>query len=162
MDGPLNPYAAKPSRRPDGYTTHRLRPIGWREHERRRPLRVWLNPAQGEQLLALPYDLVWCTTWEHEANTMIGPALGLPELPVIEFPNNALDTAGGLFWKTRHVVEWAGGRPFAWVDDDITGADEAFVSEQHQGRALLRLVSPRLGLLAPDFELLAAWAAEME
>ena len=29
----------------------------------------------------------------------------------------------GLCWKTRPLVEWAAGRPFAWVDDEITGAD---------------------------------------
>jgi hypothetical protein len=41
VDGPLNPCAAKPSRRPVGYETHRARPSGWRLHEARRPLRVW-------------------------------------------------------------------------------------------------------------------------
>lgn len=29
VDGPLNPYAAKPERRPEGYTTHRMKPEGW-------------------------------------------------------------------------------------------------------------------------------------
>ncbi|WP_367139226.1 MULTISPECIES: alpha/beta fold hydrolase [Streptomyces] len=29
MDGPLNPYAAKPHRRPEGYETHRLLTPGW-------------------------------------------------------------------------------------------------------------------------------------
>lgn len=29
VDGPLNPYAAKPHRRPAGYATHRMKPEGW-------------------------------------------------------------------------------------------------------------------------------------
>ncbi len=51
VDGPLNPYAAKPERRPDGYTTIRV-PMA-----DRRPLRVWLNPGHGAALLALGYEL---------------------------------------------------------------------------------------------------------
>ena len=29
VDGPLNPYAAEPERRPAGYSTHRMKPEGW-------------------------------------------------------------------------------------------------------------------------------------
>jgi hypothetical protein len=59
VDGPLNPFAAKPTRRPDGYVTHRMAPQRWTEADRERlcaegrpvkranPLRVWLNPAHG-------------------------------------------------------------------------------------------------------------------
>lgn len=74
VDGPLNPYAAKPHRRPEGYETHRLLTPRWETAERRRltewglpnkpvkPLRVWLNPNHGPALDALPFDLVWATT----------------------------------------------------------------------------------------------------
>ena len=53
VDGLLNPYAAKPHRRPQGYGTHRIRPDSWvarqpqRAAEYVRPLRVWLNPEHG-------------------------------------------------------------------------------------------------------------------
>ncbi len=53
VDGPLNPYAAQAQRRPEGYSTHRMRPTGWTAAESRRPLRVWLNHTHGAQLLAL-------------------------------------------------------------------------------------------------------------
>ncbi|MHC5261455.1 hypothetical protein ACYSUO_26520 [Streptomyces sp. UC4497] len=34
-----------------------------------KPLRVWLNPNHGRPALdVLPFDLVWATTWEEEAN----------------------------------------------------------------------------------------------
>jgi rhodanese-related sulfurtransferase len=87
--------------------------------ERAKPLRVWLNPDHGAALLGLPYELVWATTWMHDANTLIAPQLGLPGLPVIEWPRMFHDDADGIHWKTRHVVDWAAGRPFAWVDDEF-------------------------------------------
>lgn len=51
VDGPRNPFTGKPTRRPGGYTTHRLRPRGWESV--RKPLRVWLNPSRGATLLKL-------------------------------------------------------------------------------------------------------------
>lgn len=57
VDGPLNPYAAKPEKRPDGYTTLRVpRDSGTPDEHRglsarRRHLRVWLNPEHGRPLL---------------------------------------------------------------------------------------------------------------
>jgi hypothetical protein len=88
VDGPLNPYAAKPHRRPEGYQTHRLLTPRWEAAERRRmtewglpnkpvkPLRVWLNPDHGPALDALPFDLVWATTWEEGR---IDPRRGLAD-----------------------------------------------------------------------------------
>lgn len=161
VDGPLNPYVAKASRCPDGYQTHRMRPTGW-ENPWQKPLRVWLNPTHGPALQALPFDLVWCSTWAAEANEWIGPHLGLPELPVIHWPDGARDeSSDGTFWKTRHVVDWAAGRPFAWIDDDFTDRDRAYVAAHRDGPALLHFVSPRIGLLDDDFTALAGWAAEL-
>ncbi len=51
----------------------------------------------------------------------------------------------------------AAGRPFVWVDDEITGADRAWVAAHHSGRALLHRVDPRDGLTDTDFEALAEW-----
>ncbi|MFE2967540.1 hypothetical protein ACFXKC_28480 [Streptomyces sp. NPDC059340] len=165
VDGPLNPYAAKPSRRPEGYQTHRMRPSGW-EQPWQKPLRVWLNPSHGPALQALPFDLVWCTTWAAEANEWIAPHIGLPDLPVVDWSKDApgprRDQPGGTFWKTQHVVKWAQGRPFAWIDDDIDDQDRDYVEEHHDGPALLHFVSPRAGLLQPDFDALTAWADSLE
>ncbi|MGW0842616.1 hypothetical protein ACWD26_21125 [Streptomyces sp. NPDC002787] len=172
VDGPLNPYAAKPERRPDGYATHRMKPRGWlAQHPGRppasvKPLRVWLNPEHGRQLLELSelFDLVWATTWVGEANTYIGPVLGLPELPVVDWPEtggsgvSGVAEHPGVFWKTPRLVEHAAGRPFAWVDDEIGVPDRDFVAGRHPGSALLHRTDPRLGLCAPDFGTLAAFA----
>jgi len=167
VDGPLNPYAAKAHRRPEGYTTHRMRPTGW-EQPYQKPLRVWLNHEHGAQLAALPYTLVWATTWAHEANEWIGPHLGLPELPVITWPEERPASSPywksepAVFWKTATIVEYAAGRPFAWIDDDITDLDREYVTAHHEGPALLHHIDPRLGLLPADFETLTAWAASLD
>ncbi|MQY12439.1 hypothetical protein SRB5_25730 [Streptomyces sp. RB5] len=153
VDGPLNPFAAKRHRRPRGYTTHRF-PVP----EVPKPLRVWLRPEHGPRLLALPYDLVWATTWMHDANTHIGPVLGLPTLPVIEWPELHTVELDGLQWKTRHILRWAAGRPFAWVDDEITAREQRFFAAHHEGPALAHFVDPRRGLVDEDFAALAAWA----
>lgn len=162
VDGPLNPFAAKPTRRPTGYLTHRVMPAGWTGttfYGRPRPLRVWLNPDHGPTLLGLPVELVWATTWEHEANRLIGPEIGLPQLPVVEWPADAKSSADGLFWKTRHLAEYASGRPFAWVDDQITSTDWRWCAENYPAPSLLQPVDPRRGLRAGDFATIARWAA---
>jgi hypothetical protein len=164
VDGPLNPYAAKPHQRPDGYQTHRMRPTGW-DQPWQKPLRVWLNPTHGAALQALPYDLIWCTTWAAEANEWIAPHIGLPALPVVPWSAHAQGPRhtqpDGTFWKTQHVVQWAAGRPFAWIDDDFNDTDRAYVDKHHNGPALLHHISPRLGLLDTDFTALTEWAATL-
>lgn len=167
VDGPLNPFEANPNLRPAGYETHRLNPTTSDGRRwvtvHRKPLRVWLNPGHGPALLDLPFELVWCTTWVHEANEMIGPNIGLPELPVIAFSEERklLTRGDGTYFKTHEAVEYAEGRPFAWVDDEITDFDRDYVTANHQGQALLHHVNPRLGLLEPDFEALKSWAAAL-
>jgi hypothetical protein len=160
VDGPLNPYSAKSHRRPEGYLTHRMRLPGLapNPYDRTKPLRVWLNPDHGAHLLALPYDLVWATTWMHDANVWIGPEIGLPDLPVVTWPQMHQTDPDGVHWKTRHLVEQANGRPFAWVDDEITERDHTWVAANHDAPALLHRIDPRLGLREPDFVALLHWS----
>jgi hypothetical protein len=63
----------------------------------------------------------------------------------------------GLHWKTRTLVEWAGGRPFIWIDDEITDADREWMPTHHHGRALLHHVPPSRGLTVEDFAVLDQW-----
>jgi hypothetical protein len=162
IDGPLNPYAALSRRRPPhGYRRHRMRPTGWTEGP---PLPVLLNPEHGSELLALAgrYELVWATTWKDEANEWIGPHLGLPPLPYIDWPLMHGDAPDGTYWKTQYIVRYAAGRPFAWVDDEITALDRAWVAAHHPVRALLLPVDPWVGLVRPDFDALAEWAEALD
>lgn len=119
-----------------------------------------INPAHGPRLKALPCDLVWATAWMNDANEVLCPLLGLPELPVADFPDPTReedDTT--LHWKTKVLVELAGGRSFAWVDDEITALDRAWVSAHHSGRALLLKVNATTGLTDEDFATLDDWLA---
>ncbi|MCX5402097.1 hypothetical protein [Streptomyces sp. NBC_00102] len=166
VDGPLNPYAAQPERRPEGYTTLRVPRGGGADGElrnRRKPLRVWLHPEHGRELLRLGYELCWATTWMDHANRWIGPAIGLPELPFVDFGEALLrERPDGVHWKTGPLVVHAGGRPFAWVDDEQSDLDEAFVSAHHRGPGLLHHVNPRIGLRDADFRTLADFASSLE
>lgn len=64
-----------------------------------------------------------------------------------------------MHWKTETIVAYAGGRPFAWVDDEQSAPDGVFVTARHAGPALLHHVNPRLGLREGDFVALAEFAA---
>ncbi|MGW0793759.1 hypothetical protein [Streptomyces sp. NPDC002692] len=154
VDGPLNPYAAQPERRPEGYTTIRVTLTPGR------PLRVWLHPGHGRALLDLGYDLCWATTWMDAANQHIAPVIGLPTLPYVDFTGALFAVRpDGVHWKTERIVAYAAGRPFAWVDDEQSPADDVYVAEHHPAPALLHHVDPRRGLLAGDFTALREFAA---
>ena len=55
------------------------------------------------------------------------------------------------------LVEVAAGRPFIWVDDEITDRDRAWVAAHHGGPALLHRVDPTIGLTDKDFAVLDDW-----
>lgn len=121
------------------------------------PLLERLDPAVGPRLTALGCDLVWATTWMEEANESVGPRIGLPPLPVLEWPEATEAGPRGLHWKTRPIVERAGGRPFIWVDDEIGPVDRLWVAAQHGRPYLLHRVSPSEGLTDTDFATLTNW-----
>lgn len=155
VDGPLNPYRAKPERRPEGYTTHRLEGF-----------RVWLNPDHGPLLLAFAaehgVELAWATTWEHEANKSIGPNIGLPELPVVDlgWQRKFSGTIHTDNWKFDGVLAFAAGRPLAWLDDDFAhfrAEREWFENERGGAPTLLHHVDPAIGLTSTDLATVAAW-----
>ncbi|MEU6006928.1 HAD domain-containing protein [Streptomyces sp. NPDC047453] len=122
------------------------------------PLLERLDPGIGPRLMALGCQLVWASTWMEDANEAVAPRLGLPSLPIVDWPDAcAHDSPRGLHWKTRHLVEWANRRPFIWVDDEISAMDRLWVDAQHLGPSLLHRVDPTKGLSDPDFAPLADW-----
>lgn len=166
VDGVLNPYAAKPCRRPAGYTTHRLRPSGW-EHATN-ALRVWLTPDHGPLLLDLSrstgWDLVWATTWHHDANRMISPRVGLPELPVIDFGAHPGTLRG---WKYPAVTSYCARRPLVWFDDDFGNvhtahALSAFRDARGKVPTLLHHVDPTVGLSLGDMTTVREWIGGLD
>jgi hypothetical protein len=124
---------------------------------------VFLRPAHGKHLLGLQeyYELVWATSWEHLANEHIGPKIGLPELPVVEFGNKYPTARMGKnpMIKTAKVMKYANGRPFAWIDDDIMSADRAFLIDNDCHCFPLE-INPNTGLTAADIAMLKIWGKE--
>jgi hypothetical protein len=167
VDGPLNPYVARPGA-PEGYVVVDVPEAcdastepSWPRF-RPRPRRVRLNPEHGRALLALDYDLCWATTWMSEANSIIGPAVGLPELPYVDFGEDLFrKREGGIHWKTEPLLRYAAGRPFAWVDDEQSDADRVYVAAHHGVPALLHDVDPGIGLRHQDFLCLKEFAASL-
>jgi len=131
-----------------------------------RTYRLLLNPAHGPQLLKVAQEtgceLVWATTWEHDANTQIAPKVGLPELPVIEVDRNntnwPVNPHADVLFKTPHVAAYVNRRPFVWLDDDLTEADEEYLREHDNvGDFLIIHVRPASGLTSAHLEQAAAW-----
>ncbi|MFF1820997.1 HAD domain-containing protein [Kribbella sp. NPDC058245] len=152
VDGPLNPYRAKAI--PPGYVRHEI-------VEGEKTWVVLLNPQHGVELntLAGSFELVWATTWEHGANRLLGPLLGLPELPVIIWPpRESMTRTRRGSWKTPYIAEWAADRAFAWVDDEVNRYDRFYLDNAHGPAHLAHRVEPHVGLTAADFAVLKGWA----
>lgn len=143
VDGPLNPHRAEGV--PAGYERHVVT-------EGTKTWRLLLNRQHGVELNALAgaFDLVWASSWEHGANRLLGPLLGLPELPTILWPDRPRVHRGS--WKTPYVADWVGDRPFAWVDDEIGEVERARFPRQ-----LILPIDPRVGLTGQHFGELRAW-----
>lgn len=154
VDGPLIPFGPRTG-------GHPVYPGGPPPAAGANPLLDRIDPALGPRLTALACELVWATTWADEANAVVAPRLGLPELRVVTWPapsdEDERDVRAGLHWKTRPLVAWAAGRAFAWVDDEITERDRRWVAAHHAGPALLHRVDPGLGLTDADLRLLDVW-----
>ncbi len=112
VDGPLIPFKARPA----GEISPDTSPDGGGN-----PLLDRLDPEDGRRLLALGCPLIWATTWGADANEIICPRLGLPELPFVEWSDDD-EPLHGLHWKTRSLARWAAGHSFVWLDDEITDA----------------------------------------
>ena len=154
VDGTLIPFRARPAGSVP-VAAHGRAPA---DDASGNPLLDRLDRADGGRLLALGCRLVWATTWMSDANDLIAPRLGLPKLPVVEFPDND-EPERGLPWKTAYLTRWAAGRTFVWLDDEITDADRRWVRAHHPGKALLYRVDPFVGLADADFALIRQWLA---
>ncbi len=153
IDGPLIPFGPSAGRRHGGPPAAPPQPPG-----RGNPLLGRLDPTVGARLTALRCELVWASTWLDAANETVAPRIGLPSLPVVRWADPRADEGPrGLHWKTPHLVQWAGHRPFIWVDDEIGAMDRLWVAAQHHEPFLLHRVDPAEGLTDDDFAVLADW-----
>jgi hypothetical protein len=65
-------------------------------------------------------ELVWSTSWGHQANKEISPALGLPQLPVIDVK--------------PATATWGSPRPLVWIDDMFHEVTHPKLQEALAGR----------------------------
>lgn len=152
IDGVLNPLSPLD---PEKFTQHTVD-----------SLTINISSEYGLWLRELTdrYDLVWATTWEHHANEHVGPLLGLPDLPVVEFSTYRRQRGDPRFRiiqllemrKWAPILRHAGGRSFAWADDVIPMRikRQALI---YRGIKLIH-VNPHAGLTRQHVERLLAWS----
>jgi hypothetical protein len=162
VDGPLNPYTAR-NGLPEGFTEHLMRPRGW---EVGKPLKVRLRGSDGFRLMETGCEIIWATAWEDEANDWIGPHIGLPKLPHIDWIDKNHWNIEKLHWKTKRIVQWMAenrpGIPFIWIDDEVTRRDRDWIEEFCPEGSGILLISPKYGLEEGHFERIEEWKAECQ
>jgi hypothetical protein len=140
---------------PLGETTTDQVPLAstYRRRSHHRLLPAWLAE------LAEVFELVWATTWEHDANAILAPALGLPDLPVIGFVGTVVGP--GETVKFPPIRRFVGDRAFAWVDDRL-GVDATAWAAQRPAATFLRDIDPAVGLTRHDIDALLGFAARLK
>lgn len=146
VDGVLNPYAAPAC--PPGYTEHPFFPG-------EEPVRVC--PVHGAWLreLAIRFELVWATAWGAEANQLLAPLLQIPALPVVEMPPIPFAPRD----KLTAIIEYAGARPLAWIDDSHAPEAWEWAASRH-APTLLIAIDPAKGLTRSAIDKSLRWAAD--
>ncbi|MFG2350758.1 HAD domain-containing protein [Streptomyces phaeochromogenes] len=164
VDGVLIPFPDAEGASPATHHRHDVVPDGRSADD---PVTIWLNPAHGPLLMhVIQTGLVapvWCTSWRQDAPTLIGPLLGLPNLPYVDLPRPQITTShpNGYLWKRDHVDAWLGDAPVVWIDDDFTNLDHEWAAERTARGQATALVQPdhHVGLLAEHLAEVLAWAA---
>lgn len=189
IDGVLNPH-------PVGYPHPALdvRLPGYVEHdviltasERRLPYlrghgaetvtgRVLVNDAHGRwirSLLDRSVEVGWATTWEHFANEVFGPLLGLPELPLaIEFHADVKNGhhyprmygLGAGEWKSDALWNRYRDRPLVWIDDgasNLARIDTRGNPIDRGAPALSIRCEGEIGLTQDQMQQVDDWLAEL-
>ena len=109
--------------------------------------------SQWLQRLMDSYELVWATTWGEQANVSVGPALGLPNLEVMDIKKNRTAATQ----KLASITEWVGDRDLAWVDDELFEDAESW-AQARDARTLLIRTSSYVALTEQHFDQLLQFA----
>lgn len=125
---------------------------------------VHLDPTVGVWITSLRRhaDAYWASTWEHLANEVIAPLLGIEPLPlaltVADNPPRfgyARD-ADSVGWKASVLRERFNGRPLVWIDDGAWEYTHRYADEVPEGqlwfdwRAPPAILEHQRGTSAPD------------
>jgi hypothetical protein len=156
VDGVLNPFDMEPAAASaGGFESYRITVADGRTFT------VRLSKTHGRWLgsLASDFELVWATTWAGQANTLIGPKIGLGPLPFIAPVHRGLYRQE----KTAPVRTYVRGRPFAWIDDSFEYETVEWLKRRDPTRAfsLLLRPDPAVGLTAEHVKALRTFAANL-
>lgn len=166
VDGVLIPFPNADGSTPATHTRYDVVPAGRSVDN---PVTVWLEPDHGRLLRDIIrsglFTPVWCTSWRQDAATLIGPLLGLPDLPYVDLPRPQITTShpDGYLWKRDHVDGWLAHAPVVWIDDDFTDLDHEWALERTTRGAATLLIqpNPHLGLSPDHLTLAGAWARQL-
>jgi len=142
VDGVLNPYPGCP----DGFAEYDLFP------EDDEPVRLGSIHRDWLHELAESFTMVWATGWGRDANRLLCPHFGLPELPVISFPPRPFDPRA----KVLSIAAFTAEQAVAWVDDVVTSEARSW-AEARPYPTLLVEADHRVGLTRADVDSLLGW-----
>jgi HAD domain in Swiss Army Knife RNA repair proteins len=147
VDGVLNPYRFH--QRPPGFMDYHLFPG---------EDAVLINPEHGSWITELraAFEVVWASGWNHNANDLLAPLLGIDPLPVAPmppapFPLNA---------KVAIIDSYAQDRPMVWIDDAHTSVGVRWATKRISP-TLLAPINPSRGLTYDVVERSLTWAVAL-
>lgn len=133
------------------------------------PLKIRTEMSVWLEKLSEHFHLVWCTMWNDEANTHIGPVVGLPVLPYVpvygRYRGAVYAESDRLLHPKVHAIkEHVPGRAFAWVDDEISRRDLLWAENRSKAFAPTHLekTDERQGLIDHQVKRLVTWAMSLK
>ena len=119
------------------HTAHRVRLDDDQEHPYM--IRIPTDVASLVSQLQEHFDVHWYTMWNVSADAVFAPMAGLPSMPYLlcdwTLGQEILTESGAPVWlrrevwraKTPLIETHIGQRPFCWIDDDTTAADDLYL-----------------------------------
>ncbi len=96
---------------------------GWSSMPTRYRMTWSLKLIEALKALETDYDveIVWCTTWCHDAPKSVGPLMGLGMHHRVLEPLNGVVDFPSINWKLEAVREdqLANPSPYIWIDDEV-------------------------------------------
>jgi len=119
-----------------------------------------LSHEAAEHLQALDshYEIVWCSGWKDRANDHLPHVLRVGPYPHLVFGPGPSEIG---HWKLQAVIDHAGERPLAWIDDDLNDAVRVWARER-AAPTLLVETAPSSGLTTALAERLRAFAQTLD
>jgi hypothetical protein len=106
------------------------------------------------------FEVLWTTTWQHNAPVAIGEPAGLPDWPYLPLDHSDVerlrDKLGHKIAAISKVLA-ADPRPFAWIDDDLVEPGPTRILEIDLPKLLIKPVTD-VGITREQVDQLLAFA----